>query len=237
MINFKNFSKIKLNLKELKIKANELLSLSTNLIFGKTKTTKIRTNFLIKKEKGYYVLDIVKTAKALCLAQNILSFMLKHKKKILFVNTNSQFSTLFFKNFENFKTENCFYLVSGWIGGLITNWKNFKNKLNSMKELKQIKSTLLKKEQIICAKKIEKFEKNFKGIKNLNGLPDLIVFFSIKNENLATNECKKYAIPTIGFTNFITDSLNYTIPIAININSYYCMQYIFKQLLNPALNK
>ncbi len=238
MINTKKILKYNLDLKQIKIKATELLFLSANFVFQNLNSLQEISEFLIKSNQTdkFYILNIIKTAKALCLAQKIILFMLKNEKKILFISTN-KITTNFLNNtlLKNLKIKNCFYLTSQWIGGLITNWKNLKNKILSIKALKENKYKLSKKEQIFYNKKIEKFTKLFKGIEDLNGLPDLIIFLSVNNEILATNECKKFAIPTIGFSNYLKNSLNYTITIPTNTESFISMKYSINQLFNPFL--
>ena len=74
MINSKNFLKKNLNLKAIKIKVKKLLFLSANLFFKNGEISKKNNDLLIKKEKFFHILNIIKIAKILFLAQKMLMF-------------------------------------------------------------------------------------------------------------------------------------------------------------------
>jgi small subunit ribosomal protein S2 len=232
MINTKNFLQKKLNLKAIKIKAKELLFLSANLDFNTSQISKKTNDFLIKKEKTFHILSIIKIAKIIFLAQKIIFIMAKNRKRILFVSTNNNTSNFLINNFQDLFLKNCFYITSRWIGGLITNWKNFRNKFLL---LKKTKDKLSKKEQIMHNLELEKFEKSFKGIKNLDGLPNLIIFLSISNKKIAISECKKFSIPTIGLSDNFDSSEKFDITIPINSQSFSTIKYIIKEFINTIL--
>ena len=235
MINSSKILKRKLNLEEIKIKVKELLFLSTNVIFANGQLSEKNSELIIKKQKSFYIINIIKIAKILYLAQKIILIMAKNQKKILFVSTNKSTSNFLVNNFSDLLFKNCFYITARWTGGFLTNWKNFKSKLLSLKNLENIKEKISKKEQAACKLKKEKFEKAFKGIKNLISFPDLIVFLSIANKKLAISECKKLSIPTIGLSDISKNFENFDITIPVNIQSFNSIKYIIKSFLNIIL--
>lgn len=230
MINEDKLLKKEIYSNEIKIKAKELLSLSTHLIFNKNNIKK--NEFIIKTTKSYYILDIVKVAKLLCLAEKIIFLMAKKNKKILFVSSNINTSNFLVDEIENLLSKNCFYIINKWVGGFITNWKNFKSKINYLKELEKNTDKLSKKDSINSTKEIKKLNKNFQGIKNMSSLPDIIIFISLPNEILAAQECKKYGITTIGINNLTLSSGLLDINIPINNESFNSVKYILNLFFN-----
>ncbi len=231
MINSEKFLKQKLSVKDIKIKIEELLLLSSNLIFNKGQISEKKNTLLIKKERSFYILNIIKIAKILYLAQKVILAIAKNKKKILFVSTNKSISKFLVNNFNDLLFKNCFYITTRWIGGFVTNWKNFSTKLASFQILKNTQQKMSKKEQAVYRSKIKKFEKTFEGIKNLTSLPDLIIFLSTPNKEIAISECRKLAIPTIGLSNVYNDFGIFDITIPINIQSFSAVKYVVKSFL------
>lgn len=235
MINSEKLLKQKLDLKAIKIKVEELLSLSANFIQNSGQLSEKKNILIIKKEKSFFILNIIKIAKIIYLAQKLILTMAKNNKKILFVSTNKCASKFLISNFNNLLFKNCFYITTRWIGGFITNWKNFKKKLAWFKNLKNSKKKMSKKEQAIDNSKIKKFDKAFKGIKNLNSLPDLIIFLSVPNKKLAISECKKFTIPTIGLNDINEDLDIFDITIPINTQSFNIIKYFISNFLETIL--
>ena len=88
-----------------------------------------------------------------------------------------------------------------------------------MKDLEEMETdgrfdVLPKKEVIGLRHERERLEKFLGGIKDMNGLPDVMYVVDPKKENIAVKEAQKLGIPIVGIldTNCDPDELDYPIP-------------------------
>ena len=72
----------------------------------------------------------------------------------------------------------------------------------------------VKKELLNISREKEKLDLNIGGIRNLGGIPDIIVVFDAVKDKLAILEAKKLKIPVIGIldTNADPDLVDFPIP-------------------------
>lgn len=172
--------------------------------------------YILYERYGYHILDVVKTLKFLKLAGSVLEKKVRKGKSILFVGTTKMASASVAKYAQ--KT-NCFYINYRWLGGMLTNWATLQKRINRLKELEIYQSNpniqkLSKKAYNSQRKELEKLQKFFKGIKNMQKLPDIVIFTNQLKEKLAIEECKKLGIPVICLvdSNCSPDLIPYPIP-------------------------
>ena len=137
--------------------------------------------------------------------------------KVLIVGTKKQASTIV----ENLalETQQCF-VNKRWLGGTLTNWKTISISIKKLDELelllsdKNINNNLSKKELLNISREKDKLNLNLGGIRNLGGIPDIIVVFDAVKDKLAILEAKKLNIPIIGIldTNADPDLIDFPIP-------------------------
>ena len=137
--------------------------------------------------------------------------------KILIVGTKNQASAIVANLAQ--ETEQCF-VNKRWLGGTLTNWKTISNSLKKLEELesllsdKNVNINLSKKELLNISREKEKLNLNIGGIRNLGGLPDIIIVFDAVKDKLAILESKKLNIPIIAIvdTNANPDLVDFPIP-------------------------
>ena len=137
--------------------------------------------------------------------------------KVLIVGTKKQASTIV----ENLalETQQCF-VNKRWLGGTLTNWKTISISIKKLDELelllsdKNISNNLSKKELLNISREKEKLNLNIGGIRNLGGLPDVVLVFDAIKDKLAILESKKLNIPVIAIvdTNADPDLVDFPIP-------------------------
>jgi len=73
---------------------------------------------------------------------------------------------------------------------------------------------LAKKEILQLSREQEKLEKTLGGIKEMNGLPDVLYFIDVGYENIAIQEATNLGIPVVGIvdTNNSPDGIDYIVP-------------------------
>ena len=137
--------------------------------------------------------------------------------KVLIVGTKKQSSTIV----ENIALETQqFFVNKRWLGGTLTNWKTISNSIKKLDDFELILSdkntniNLSKKELLNISREKEKLDLNIGGIRNLGGLPDIVVVFDAIKDKLSILEAKKLNIPVIAIldTNANPDLVDFPIP-------------------------
>jgi len=111
------------------------------------------------------------------------------------------------------------YVNHRWLGGMLTNYKTVKNSIKRLKDLDtqlvegQI-ARLNKKESLTLERERIKLERSLGGIKNMQGLPDVLFVIDVKSEYIAVSEANKLGIPVVAVvdTNCRPDGIDYVIP-------------------------
>jgi len=124
-----------------------------------------------------------------------------------------------------------YYVNHRWLGGMLTNWKTI---TGSIKRLKQMDERLAgdtagltKKEVLMLTRDREKLERALGGIREMGGLPDIIVVIDVVKEKLAIEEANKLGIPVVAVVDSNADPSGVAFPIpgnddAIRAINLYC---------------
>jgi small subunit ribosomal protein S2 len=106
-----------------------------------------------------------------------------------------------------------------WLGGMLTNFRTVRASIKRLKELEDMSKNdayekIGKKEILQLSREQEKLEKTLGGIKEMNGLPDVLYVIDVGYENIAIQEATKLGIPVVGIvdTNNSPDGIDYIIP-------------------------
>ena len=102
----------------------------------------------------------------------------------------------------------------------MTNWKTISNSIKKLDDIELILSdkntntNFSKKELLNMSREKDKLELNIGGIKNLGGVPDIIVVFDAVKDKLSILEANKLNIPIIAVidTNANPDLVDFPIP-------------------------
>ena len=135
--------------------------------------------------------------------------------KVLFVGTKRQAQD---QIADAAKRSAQYYINSRWLGGTLTNWKTI---TGSIKRLRTIEETLAgrtegltKKEILEVTRDHDKLERSLGGIKDMNGLPDVMFVIDSSKEAIAVEEARKLGIQVVAVvdTNCDPDKVDYVIP-------------------------
>ncbi len=184
------------------------------------------------KQEDKYIFDLNKISKLLEISGNILQKISKNNKIILFVGTDKLSSPLI-----SFYAKKCnsFYINYRWLGGLLTNWITIKEQINRLNFLEYSEKSgdfdnLDKKKFIKIQKEIINLRRIFNGIKNMEKLPDIVIFANQLENKLAIKECIKLGIPVISLVNTNSDPDLIPFPIPANTESLAALNFIFEFL-------
>jgi len=111
------------------------------------------------------------------------------------------------------------YINRRWLGGMLTNFKTVRASIKRLKELDAMiedgtVDRLTKKEALTIRRSREKLERSIGGIKNMNGLPDVLFVIDVDHETIAVKEAHKLGIPVVGIvdTNSNIENIDYIVP-------------------------
>ena len=174
--------------------------------------------YIFGERNGIYIIDLQKTQKLFRDALNYVTESLteRPKQKVLFVGTKRQAQEAIKE-----EAERCgqYYINNRWLGGLLTNYETVKKSINKIKEIDAMREDgrfemLTKKERLGLDREHEKLMKNLAGIKDMNGMPDMMFVIDVRKEDIAIKEANRLDIPVVAVvdTNCSPDGIDLVIP-------------------------
>jgi small subunit ribosomal protein S2 len=111
------------------------------------------------------------------------------------------------------------YVSHRWLGGMLTNFKTIRQSIKRLAEIDDLAATGMldqrnKREAQMVRREREKLERSLGGIKEMEGLPDVMFVVDVGHENIAIHEARKLGIPVVAIvdTNCSPDGISYVIP-------------------------
>ena len=114
---------------------------------------------------------------------------------------------------------------------MLTNWRTITDSIKRLKEYEEMLSQeeigLTKKELLMRTRERDKLERALGGIKDMGGLPDILIVIDTNKESLAVKEAEKLGIPVVAVLDSNCDPRGITFPIpgnddAMRSISLYC---------------
>ncbi|MFH1289127.1 MAG: 30S ribosomal protein S2, partial [Patescibacteria group bacterium] len=132
--------------------------------------------YIYGAKDGVSVIDLTKSDELLKEACEFVYNLGQSGKVLLFVGTKKQARPIVEGLAKQLQAP---YLIERWMGGFLTNHEEIKKNIKLLKDFKIQKekgelSKYTKKEQLLLNRKMEKLEKDFSGVLDLEGLPDAI---------------------------------------------------------------
>ena len=163
-----------------------------------------------------HIINLDKTLPMLKEAMNYIGSITAQGGKVLFVGTKRQAG----KHVREMAQQcGCPYVDHRWLGGMLTNFKTVKNSIARLKELEQridsgATARLSKKEALSLERERVKLDKTLSGIKDMNGLPDVLFVIDVEHEYIAVAEANKLGIPVVAVvdSNCSPKGIDYIIP-------------------------
>ncbi len=172
--------------------------------------------YLFGERSGIYIIDLEKTLTGLEEAHAFVRDLGRRNGIVLFVGTKKQAQEVISANAERAGMP---YVVTRWLGGMLTNFQTVSRRLVRMRELREMErggafDYLPKKEVLRLRHEKEKLERNLGGMQTLDRLPDAVFVIDTKKEHIAVGEARKLGLPVIAIvdTNCDPDEVDYVIP-------------------------
>lgn len=186
--------------------------------------------YIFGDRNGIHIIDLQQTVPLLHQAMLAVRNVVSSGGRVLFVGTKRQAQK---KVADAAKRCGQYYVNHRWLGGMLTNWRTISNSIKRLKDLEEMLSNeaemqgLTKKELLMLTRERDKLERALGGIKDMGGLPDILVVIDTMKEDIAINEANKLGIPVVGVIDSNANPNGITHPVpgnddAIRAISMYC---------------
>ena len=173
-------------------------------------------NYIFGARNKIHIINLEKTVPALNEALEFVRSTTAKRHKILFVGTKRSASKVIR---EHAQRAGMPYVDKRWLGGMLTNYKTIRQSIRRLRDLETQAQDgtfekLTKKEVLSRQRILNKLELSLGGIKDMDGLPDILFVIDVDHEHIAVTEARKLRIPVIGVvdTNSNPDGIDYVIP-------------------------
>lgn len=190
-----------------KFSLSRLLNSNVHLSMSSRRWDNYAKSFILFKYRNFYFIDLVKTMFNLKLTSFFITYLIKNRGNILFIDKRDEFLVLL--KFLKIETGQD-YIGKHWVSGSFTNFYEFKTN----KEIGRYNQMLLKS-----------------GFYSITRLPDAVICFSLYENFNALNEIRTLGIPSISLigSDLNPSGINFVIPANdITKKSLYLIAQIFK---------
>ena len=170
---------------------------------------------LLGDRNGVPIMDLSQTVPLFARALEFISASVASGGKVLFVGTKRQAQD---PVAEAARRSRQHFVNHRWLGGMLTNWKTSSGSIKRLKTLEEQLSGdthgLTKKEVLNLTRERDKLELSLGGIRDLNGIPDIMFVIDANKEELAIKEANTLGIPVVAIldSNVSPDGIAFPVP-------------------------
>jgi small subunit ribosomal protein S2 len=172
-------------------------------------------SYIFGVRNNIHILDLQQTVPLLHRALQAVRDTVARGGRVLFVGTKRQAA----ETIAETATRSGQYFVNHrWLGGMLTNWKTISGSIKCLRELEEQLAQdgigLTKKELLGLTRQRDKLEQALGGIKEMGGLPDIMVIIDTNKEAIAIAEANTLGIPVVAIldSNSNPNGVDYPIP-------------------------
>ena len=173
--------------------------------------------YLFGARNKIHIIDLGQTAPLLSRAMEAVRDVVAGGGRVLFVGTKRQAAG---KIAETARGCGQYYVNHRWLGGMMTNWQTISGSIKRLRALdEQLGDVskiegLTKKELLQKTRERDKLELALGGIKDMGGLPDILVVIDTNKEAIAIAEANKLGIPVVAVldSNSNPAGIDYPVP-------------------------
>ena len=172
--------------------------------------------YILAEKNGIYVLNLSKTRDLLDAAAKAAARVSASGKNVLFVGTKPTARQVVT---EAATACNHFSVTNRWLGGMLTNFQTVRKSIKQIDKIDAMEKDglfqeLSKKEVLDKTRERNKLLSVFGGIREMGGIPGLVVVTDLNHEKIAVAEARRLHIPIIGIcdTNVDPTLVDYPIP-------------------------
>jgi small subunit ribosomal protein S2 len=171
--------------------------------------------YIFGVRNNIHIIDLAQTVPMLHRALLTIQKVTAGGGRVLFVGTKRQASGPIAETARRCAQ---YYVNHRWLGGTLTNWKTVSRSIRRLQNLEETLATehsgLTKKEILQLTRERDKLERSLGGIKDMGGVPDILVVVDTNKEAIAIQEASKLNIPVVAVvdSNSNPDSITHPVP-------------------------
>ena len=169
--------------------------------------------YIFGARNGVHIIDLSQTVPLMARALDFVASTAASGGKVLFVGTKRQAQE---PMAEAARMSGQHFVNHRWLGGMLTNWKTISGSIKELKTLEEQlsgdTSGLTKKEVLQLTRKRDKLELSLGGIRDMGGIPDVMIVVDANKEDLAIKEANVLGIPVVGILDTNVDPQRHLVP-------------------------
>lgn len=185
--------------------------------------------YLFGVRNDIHIINLEQTVPMLYRALQALYDTVKTGGSILFVGTKRQAADLIA---EHSKRCGQYYVNHRWLGGMLTNWKTVSQSIKRLRANEELLErhdiNLTKKELLKLERERNNLNRSLGGIREMGGLPDMLIVFDTNKEKLAIREANALGIPVIAILDSNSDPEGVDYPIPGNDDAIRALDFYLK---------
>ena len=172
--------------------------------------------YIFGKRSRAHIIDLSKTVTMLKTAKDFVEEIVSKGGECLMVGTKAQAQGAIKEQADKV---GAMYINQRWLGGMMTNFQTIQARIERLVYLEDAfaKDTIVaqtKRESLMLAAEVERLNKFFGGIKEMEKLPQVLFIVDIEKENIAVAEARRLGIPIVAIvdTNCDPTQVDFAIP-------------------------
>lgn len=217
---------------------DEMFKAGAHFGYSKTRRHPSVAQYIFGTKNKNDIIDLEKTETLLASALEFVANLSKTGKKILFVGVKPESRKAVEAAALSLGMP---YVTERWIGGTFTNFPEIKKRINKLADLQAKRANgeldvYTKKEKLMIEREIERLQKLFSGLADMQKTPEAIFIVDAKKEAIAIKEAQMANIPVIGIANSDTDIRELDFPIVANDASTTSIAYFVDKIAQAYKN-
>jgi small subunit ribosomal protein S2 len=191
------------------------------------------SKFIFGKKENFEIFDLEKTAEKLEVAKNFAKKVGTEGRQILFVGGKKEAQNPIKLGAEKIDMP---YVDGRWIGGTLTNFEEIRKRVKRYLDLtnqkeKGLLAKYTKKERLMIDRELEKLDRRFSGVSNMEVKPAALFIVDSDKEYIARDEANQSRIPIISLSGSDNDFNKVTYPIPANDSLSKSIKFFVDQIV------
>ena len=193
--------------------------------------------YIFTQRNGIHIIDLQQTLGLIHEAARAMTQLVAEGGKVLFVGTKRQAQDV-----VQGEADRCgmWYVNQRWLGGTLTNFQTIRSRINHMLDLQQKRDQgywrlLPKKEGVKLRDTLNRLEKYFTGLRDMNELPAALFVIDIGKEDICIAEALRMGIQIFAIVDTDCDPDKVSHPIPGNDDAVRSIRLITGKMASAAL--
>jgi small subunit ribosomal protein S2 len=193
--------------------------------------------YIYGKRNLIHIIDLKETIRGLLRAIKFFQRVAASNGLVLFVGTKRQAADTLI---EQCNRSGMPYVTERWLGGTLTNFRTIRSRLERLEELETILDgeqamSYSKKMISTLSRERRKIERNLRGIRYMNRLPEALLVIDPRREHIAVAEARKLGIKVVALLDTDCDPDMIDLPIPGNDDSMRSIELVVNRLTEAIL--